>query len=68
MSHRYYDNTNTLRFCLAHTLRVDYGLSPADFKGLFQIDALEHWLRSGLSADAILLQTVGQPTQQKKMA
>lgn len=66
MSRRYYDNTNTLRFCLAHKLRTDYGISPADVKGLFQIDALEHWLRSGLSAEAILRQTVGQP--QKKSA
>lgn len=56
-----YDCPNTLRFLMAHRLRTDWKLDPADFKGLFSTDALVHWWETGKFADEILLETVGQP-------
>lgn len=57
----YYDCANTLRFLLAHKLRSEYKIDPADFKGLFSKHALEYWLTTGKHVDQILLETVGQP-------
>lgn len=52
---------NALRFLLAHRLRSDYGLDPADFKGLFLIDSLRYWQSTQLSAEDILRRVAGHP-------
>ena len=56
-----YDEPNTLRFALAHMLRTIYKQDPADFEGLFGIDALRYWWSTGKSAEQILLEVAGRP-------